>query len=93
MEPKLSSRAQKAIQVMRTGGYFRRALEPYYKGGEKFKTWLYNANRTRHPGVGYQTWQELIGYGIIASRYCAPSSTWPEEWSLDPIWAKYNPGE
>lgn len=89
MDTKLTKRAQSAVEILRNGGFFRKALESQYKGGEKFKTRLYAAGSTPWPrfavkGFGYQTWQELLGAGILQSRPCSPSSVWPEEWSLDP---------
>jgi hypothetical protein len=47
MEAQLSSRAQKALEVLKAGGKFRKALETQFKGGEKFAMRLRDARPDR----------------------------------------------
>jgi hypothetical protein len=76
----MSKRTETAIEVLKSGGYFRYALERSYQGGEKFKMRLRAANGAVVKGVGYQTKTELETR--LTRRACAPSSTWPQEWAL-----------
>ncbi len=80
----MTTRETKAIEVLRAGGYFRKALERHYFGGEKFATHLYDSNRRRVAGIGVTTKMALEKAGKLASRPCAPSSVWPEEWVINP---------
>lgn len=76
----MSKRTETAIEVLKSGGYFRYALERSYQGGEKFKMRLRTANGSVVKGVGYQSKAELESK--LVSRPCASSSTWPQEWVL-----------
>lgn len=78
----MSKRSELALEVLASGGYFRKALESSYRGGEKFETRLRTSSGSVVAGVGYKTWLELSKAGRLASRACARSSTWPEEWVL-----------
>jgi hypothetical protein len=81
----MTNRAIKAIEVMLAGGYFRKALEASRPGwGEKFKTHLYDASGRKVHGIGGTTKNELADAGMLVRRECASSSTWPEEWAIDP---------
>ena len=80
---KLSKRANDAIEIMKQGGYFRKALETNrYTMREQFETRLYDANRNRIRGIGIKTKFELEDAGMLKRRDCLSSSTWPEEWIL-----------
>jgi hypothetical protein len=79
-----SKRYAVAMEVLQSGGYFRRALERAWQGGEKFKTRLYRADLTVVPGVSGATLNKLRAAGVVVYRSCTPSSTWPEEFVLDP---------
>ncbi len=81
---KLSGRAAQAVEVLRAGGCFRYALERAWQGGEKFKMRLRAPGGAIVKGVGYAAKRELEEAGMLASRYCAPSSVWPQEWILRP---------
>ena len=76
----MSKRTETAIEVLKSGGYFRYALERHYHGGEKFKMRLRDAHGHVVKGVGYQSKRDLEN--MLVSRPCAPSSTWPQEWVL-----------
>lgn len=94
-EPKMNHRMVKAISVLRAGGYFRTALETVkiskYMSREQFVTHLYDADRNKVPGVGFKTKLELEKRGALHWRECAPSSVWPTEMVICPIWAKHHP--
>ena len=76
----MSKRTETAIEVLKSGGFFRYVLENSYMGGEKFKMRLRDASGRVVAGIGYQTKRELEGR--LQSRSCASSSTWPQEWVL-----------
>jgi hypothetical protein len=42
----MSKRNEKAIEVLKAGGFFRKMLERSYMGGEKFVTRLIAADRS-----------------------------------------------
>ena len=79
---KLSTRATKAIEILKAGGYFRKALETQYRGGEKFTTRLRYHNGQVAKGFGFQTEAELSKAGWLQRKDCAQSSTWPTESEL-----------
>ncbi len=86
MSAKLSKRAERALEVLRAGGFFRNALETAYRG-EKFRTRLYPAGAVpwRHkaiPGIGAAALRELEAAGLVRRRPCAQGSTWPTEWEI-----------
>lgn len=76
----MSKRTETAIEVLKSGGYFRYALESSYTGGEKFKMRLRTASGAVVKGVGYHSKRELES--LLARRTCAPSTLWPQEWIL-----------
>lgn len=78
----ISKRAQRALEVLRAGGYFRKQLERAYQGGEQFKTRLRDASGNTIAGFGFQTQYELEQAGMLVRRDCASSSVWPEEWAV-----------
>jgi hypothetical protein len=84
MEAQLSSRAQKALEVLKAGGKFRKALETQFKGGEKFAMRLRDAQGQIVKGVGFQTFYELVDAGTLSFQraHDSVSSAWPQEWVL-----------
>jgi hypothetical protein len=78
----MSRRNEKAIEVLENGGFFRKALERNYHGGETFVTRLYTADRQVVKGIGTVTRIELEEAGLLERRPCVRSSVWPEEWTL-----------
>lgn len=76
----MNKREQQAIEVLKSGGYFRRALATQWRGGEKFETHLYAANGLKVPGIGYQTKVNLES--MLRSRECARSTVWTTEWVI-----------
>lgn len=73
-------RTELALSTLRSGGYFRKALETQYRGGEKFCMRLRTASGSVVKGVGFKTFFELES--MLVSRPCAKSSTWPTEYIL-----------
>ncbi len=78
----MTKREAMAVEVLRAGGYFRKALERSWQGGEKFVTRLRTANGQVVKGVGASTRIAMEKAGMLVRRECARSSVWPEEWSL-----------
>lgn len=74
------TKLETARQVLTQGGYFRKALERNYHGGETFVTRLRNANGQVVRGIGFQTFVKLENE--LAYRECPSGSTWPSEWQL-----------
>lgn len=84
MEAQLSSRAQQAVEVLKAGGKFRKALETQYRGGEKFQMRLRDAQGRVVKGFGFQTFYELVDARLLAYVHAhdSVSSVWPQEWVL-----------
>ena len=80
--PQLSSRAKRALDVLKAGGYFRKQLERGFRGREQFQTRLRAADRSVIPGIGFSTLEELKQAGLVRWRDCPSSSIWPEEYEL-----------
>lgn len=78
----MSKRNETAIEVLKNGGFFRKALERNYHGGETFVTRLRDAQGRVVKGVGCKTLWELQDAGLIQSRPCCSGSTFPQEWEL-----------
>lgn len=78
----MTPRAEKALEVLRNGGYFRRALETQSRGGEKFAYRLRDKTGAIVKGIGFATYNELDKAGMLSYRPCARSSVWPTEWVL-----------
>jgi hypothetical protein len=78
----MSARTEKALAVLKAGGYFRKALETQYKGGEKFMMRLRDSTGAVVKGVGFQTFFELKDLGMLERRECVRSSAYPEEYAL-----------
>lgn len=77
----LSKRAEKAWGILDDGGFFRHALEMNrYTGREQFQTRLYDNNRQIVKGIGIKTRFELEDAGLLQTRECPKSSTWPTEY-------------
>ena len=77
----LSARARRALAVLRAGGFFRHALETNsYTRREQFQTRLYGSDRKIVRGVGIKTRFELEDAGLLTTRPCPSSSTWPTEY-------------
>jgi hypothetical protein len=72
-----------ALEILAAGGYFRKALESSYYGGEKFATRLYRPGRIAVKGIGIKTLWALEDEGLLKKRSCPKSSTWGEEWVLN----------
>lgn len=81
----MTPRAKKALEVLKSGGYFRKQLESTYKHGEQFKMRLRDANGYVVAGIGPKTFYELEDAKVLKSRPCASSSVWPEEYELVPV--------
>lgn len=86
MEQQLSKRAEKALEILKAGGKFRKALETEFRGGEKFHMRLRDENGQVVKGIGFQTFYELIDAGKLSYQhpYNSKSSAWPQEWILCP---------
>lgn len=85
--PKLSARARKALDVLAAGGFFRKALETSFRGGEQFVVRLHPAGsggwRSQAVrGFGFQTLHELQAAGLVSRRDCFVGSTFAQEWQL-----------
>lgn len=78
----MNTKAQKALEVLKDGGYWRKQLETSYRGGEKFKTRLRNAEGRVVPGFGIKTFCEHEDAGVLTHKECSSSSVWPQEWKL-----------
>lgn len=76
----MDKRTQQAIEVLKSGGYFRRQLETQYRGGEKFVYRLRAADGSVVKGFGFQTYRKLQGQ--LVRKECCSGSTWPSEWQL-----------
>lgn len=87
MAAKLSNRAIQALEVLRAGGKFRKALETqrFPVRREVFETRLLDSSGRVVAGVGVKTRMEMEEHGLI--RYQHPhdarSSAWPEEWIIN----------
>lgn len=62
---KLTARDNKALSLMNDGAKFRRRLERTYMG-EKLTTRLVGKGGIGIAGFGFQTWNALLGRGLIA---------------------------
>jgi hypothetical protein len=84
MEAQLSSRGQKALEILKAGGKFRKALETQFKGGEKFAMRLRDAQGQIVKGIGFQTFYELVDAKVLSYHrpHDSVSSAWPQEWVL-----------
>jgi hypothetical protein len=78
----MTKREEAALEVLRSGGYFRKQLETTYRGHEQFVVRLRSANGAVVSGVGAATLHQLEAAGLLRSRECASSSVWPQEWAL-----------
>lgn len=59
MERKLGRRAERALEVLKEGGYFRYALERHWHGGEKFMWRLHGKHGGVIKGFGFHAAHEL----------------------------------
>lgn len=78
----MNARYEKALNVLKNGGYFRRQLESQYRGGEKFVARLRDKSGAVVKGVGEKTYYEFVNAGLLQWRDCPKSSVWPEEYVL-----------
>ena len=77
------SKIETAMEVLKNGGYFRKALKTdSYTHREMFHTQLRDASGQVVRGIGFQTFVKLESK--LQSRECAVSSSWPQEWVLNP---------
>lgn len=74
------TKTTKALETLKTGGYFRKALESSYKGGEKFATRLYTMSGEVVKGIGAVTFYNLLDAGNLKARECVSSSAYAQEW-------------
>ena len=74
------TKTAKALETLKAGGYFRKALERSYHGGEKFKTRLYTAGGDVVKGVGEVTFYALLDAKALRNRDCIRSSAYAQEW-------------
>lgn len=83
MNNKLNKRDAVALDVLKAGGYFKKALERRgYRGGLKFQTRLYDAQNNRVSGCGSATLKALsafLGGSLAYSIGCAGTV---ERWAL-----------
>ncbi len=82
----MTKRTQLALDTLNAGGYFRKALETGYRGCEQFKMRLRDHNGRIVKGVSFKTFYELQDMGLLTSRPCLSSSTWPSEFELIANW-------
>jgi hypothetical protein len=83
----LTKRARAALEVLKSGGYFRKQLETTWSG-ETFVTRLHGPKSASGgkgpviPGIGIKTFFELESAEprLLKHRSCETSSVWPEEW-------------
>jgi hypothetical protein len=76
------TKTERALEVLKSGGYFRKQLESTYRNGEQFKTRLRDANGHVVSGIGIKTFFALEDAGKLAYRPCTSSSVWPSEYQL-----------
>jgi hypothetical protein len=81
----LSKKAQRAIEVMNDGGYWREQLETGFHGREQFHTRLRDKQGHVVKGFGFQTKTELENAGLLRWRETARSSSWGREWILKEV--------
>lgn len=74
------TKTAKALETLKAGGYFRKALERSYLGGEKFKTRLYTAGGEVVKGIGEVTFYAMLDAKALRSRECIRSSAYAQEW-------------
>lgn len=79
-DPDKMTRFEQAIHVLIAGGYWRRALERSYHGGEVFVMRLRAADGSRVHGIGPAVFHKMDAAGLLERRECLSSSTWPQEW-------------
>ena len=80
--PKLGKRATAAVEILKAGGYWRKALESSFIGGEKFETRLRYANGGIVSGFGFKTFTEMESAGMLQSREVPKSTVYAQEWAL-----------
>ena len=78
----MSPRTQKAIEVLKQGGCFRRALETQYRGNEQFEYRLRDKSGQVVKGFGFATFHELETSGMLPYRACPSSTVYPTEYVL-----------
>lgn len=78
---KLSAKAAQVVEICKAGGFARYALETGYGGRVQFATRVYDANGSVVKGLGYKAVHDAIALGLIKSRPCPKSTTWPQEWA------------
>lgn len=77
----MTKREATAVEVLKAGGFFRKALERTYMG-EKFVTRLRTATGGVVKGVGFATFAKFEEEGKLIRRECAPTSAWGREYVL-----------
>jgi len=76
----MGKRETAALEILRAGGYWRKALERTYHGTEQFCYRLYTAGGEVVKGYGFQTWYAMEQGRLLQWRQCERSTVWPEEW-------------
>lgn len=79
---KFDVRAQRVLDVCRSGGRIRYALETGFRGREQFQFRVLDKNRAVVKGLGYKAAKACIVRGLVKSEPCAKSSAWPQEWVI-----------
>jgi hypothetical protein len=76
----LSKKAEKALELMKEGAYWRHALESGWHG-EKFETRL-RLGGTVVKGFGFEARIEMELAALLVSKSVPKGSTWASEWVL-----------
>lgn len=79
MERKIGRRAERALEVLKAGGYFRYALERGWHGGEKFRWHLHAKGGAVIKGHGHKTAHELMH---LMARNFEVGTGFAEYWEL-----------
>ena len=79
---KLSKKALQIIEICKSGGFVRYALERNVFGREQFETRVYMADGTVVKGLGYKSAYQCIAKGVLKSRDCIKSTAYAQEWSV-----------
>lgn len=74
------TKIDRAIEVLKDDGYFRKQLETNYHGQEKFVTRLRNKHGQVIKGIGIKTFFALEDEGVLVQRHVRASSTWASEY-------------
>ena len=73
----MNKKVEKALEVLKAGGYFKYALEKGWHGGEVFKWHLYNANHHIVKGYGH-----AAAHALMHLMVREPGAAFAEYWKL-----------